>query len=261
MAFESRFVCKIEGCPNPPHRYPNGAKAAYCKTHLRFRKGKYRGDIHVTGPMSLVLAHLLERKQSGAPFALLPQGTDRRTIKALIQRDWIYSGDKGAHLYTITGRGQKALEACAGVLCRRDGICPRCGERERHVRKSGIVDAYCLTCARAVAAEKQVKHGRRVNPERGCSRCGNKPLLRYGSGQYSTYCADCEQERQRIKYQKRRLQEWEIAHTGQGVPLCAHCHAKPVRVFANSISSYCRDCSPIMARRWKLRRAMRKVYV
>lgn len=262
MAFESRFVCKIDGCSNPPHRYPSGAKAAYCKEHIRFRKGKFRGEIHMTGPMSVVLSLLQAALSDDKPFIELPPDTDKRTIKALINRDWIVqSGGLDGKRYKITGRGQKAFAACEGDFNRRDGMCPRCGEHPRNVRGSGKRDAYCKACLSAVAAQKQVKYGRRVNPERGCSRCGNKPLLRYSTGMYSTYCVDCEQKRQRIKAEKRRLKELEIAHTGEGVPLCSHCHEKPVKVFANSISNYCADCIPIMTRRWKLRRVLRKIYV
>lgn len=253
---ETRFNCKMEGCPNPCHRYPNGTKAAYCKTHLRFRKGKHRGDVHVTGPMSVVLLHLRDQKKAGAPFAALPKGTDKRTVTALEERDWIYAGDFTAPVYAITLRGEKALKACEGIINRRDGLCPKCGERPRPITSGGKLAAYCHVCESQRAKEKAARGAAKIDPSRGCSRCGNHPLHRYSTGRYSTYCTACEQARSRAKSQRSTARRRALAQSGGYIKLCPRCNQKPVVVTANAIASYCVDCRRLLHRRWKLRRVL-----
>jgi len=260
MAFESRFICKMEGCSNLPHVYPSGMKAAYCKKHIRFRKGKFRSDIHMTGPMSIVMNLLQAALLADYPFIELPKDTDHRTIKALIDRDWmVQSKGLDGVRYKITGRGQKAFVMCAGDFNRRDGICPMCCEQPRHVRASGKLDAYCKQCLSVVARRKHERHGGRcVNPDRGCSRCGNHPLHQYSSGQYSTYCAACERVRSRLKSRKARETLMTAIRNGEPVPMCKHCHQQPRKVFANSVSSFCPECFSMLSKRRKLRRVLEK---
>lgn len=197
MSRPSTPYCNLDGCGNLKHVYPRGDKAPYCTIHLKFRKGKFRGgEPRMTGPMETIMNHLKASLLADFPFAALPAKTDRRSVTALINRDWIIEsrGLDGLR-YKITGRGLKILDHYTGMQVRHDGICPRCGEHPRHKPKSGRRSAYCLECEKARYQQKKMNGCRFVNPDRGCSRCG-KPIHQYSTGRYSTYCYDCEHERQ-----------------------------------------------------------------
>lgn len=258
MPLPKRTHCKL--CANPVHVYPSGVAAAYCDEHLKFRKGKKRGNQpRITGPMQVVMDCLKASRDAGYPFAALPLVTDHRTITALIARDWIVEsrGLDGLR-YKITGRGLAALGHYESIMNRRDGICPRCGVRKRGVTKNGRRIAYCDECERERCRQKHHRLGRSINPERGCSKCG-KPLHRYTTGSYSTYCTECEAERSRLKAHRDRETGRQIAHGNGDVPLCTRCKQKPVKLFANSISSYCAECLPLIMRKAKLRRKLKSL--
>src|SRR5688500_11913209 len=91
MAYPPRTQCKVDGCDEPPHVWPNGVKASYCQDHIRLRRARKRDGLPTaTGPMLSVLCYLRDMKAADFPFVSLgwPE-VDNRTLDALIERDWI----------------------------------------------------------------------------------------------------------------------------------------------------------------------------
>lgn len=257
-----RTTCKVPGCNEPAHVYPSADRPiAYCAKHMKRRKSKQReGFQTMTGEMQDVLTHMRAMKQQGWAFVELTYPLAHGiTIRGLIDRDWILEspGEDGVR-YRITGRGLKALQAYEKKAQRRDGICPCCGEREKHIRSSGARDAYCLPCLREKAREKRTQGKITGNPNRPCSMCKTNPRHQYSSGRYSTYCHDCEKKRARRKNKKRRRELRESIRNGGPIPLCKECKEKPRRVFANSVSSWCADCGPKVMRKYKMQRALQR---
>lgn len=244
----TRTHCKIGGCDQPVYTYPNGTKASYCKPHLKFRKGVTRdGMPSMTGPMSIVMGILYAAHQADEPFAALPADTDYRTIRALtIERDWIVEvATPSGVCYTLTKRGIDAIKHHDGVICRRDGICPRCQERERHVSKNGRRIAYCLECERARCVDKAARGIAKVKPGRLCSRCKKRSVHQYSGGGYSSYCAHCERVRGRRKTRRERDRILKAVQRGEPAPLCKDCKTQPRQVFTASVSDRCRECNRV----------------
>lgn len=254
--------CRVEGCGAPRHIYPSGIKCQYCQAHMRLRKAKQRtGHATMTGQMLDILRYLSACKAQGFQFAELcypfAHGT---TIKGLVERDWIFAsvGLDGVR-YCITGRGEDALHAYKEAINRRDGICPKCGERPRHVRRSGKVDAFCLECLHDLSRRRrEVLKNHMGNLERPCSRCHKRPRHRYAGGEYSTYCRHCERVNRRCNQRKQRRRTLKAVQAGGPVPLCKKCKAAPCRVYPNSISNYCLACKSMVQRRQKLARTLRR---
>lgn len=254
-----RTHCRIDGCPNPPHVYPSGARSAYCKDHIRLRKGKSRGKENVTYPMECVLRRLRAALEQDHPFLLLDPKVetdfDERTLNTLEDRDWIVAGDKHQPYYRITKRGLNILAKCDVPVLRRDGICIRCGERPRHVNGSGKTESYCYECERARCNEKEARL-RRIPPKKPCRHCKAAPRHQYQpSGTWSDFCADCDRMlRGRRKHRSQSEYREQIRQGLRPVPVCASCKAKPVVLCENSVAHYCADCRPVMTRRWKVKR-------
>ncbi len=259
MPPKARTHCKVEGCGQPVHVFPGGWRCSYCREHMHHRKAKVRdGQPSMTGQMLDVLRYLRAvRGQDGGMVPLAYPLAHGITLHHLIDRDWIV---EDAGYYGITGRGLKALALYEPRRNRSDGVCPRCGQRPRHVRSSGMSDAYCLECLRARGRKRTAEHRNQGDPDRMCSRCHEKPRHRYSGGHVSTYCADCERERSNAKSRRAKANLLNDIRAGAPVPLCQHCKQKPRRVFANSISNYCADCGPRLMRRWKLNRALKHTY-
>lgn len=211
MARTRRTTCKVNGCRNPLHIYPSGVQASYCDAHLYLRKHTRHGYGTMTGSMREVLAQLdaAQDDDVGHYFiALDVSGTiDRRTISAMIRRDWIIAshGLDGIR-YKITGRGVKAFKAYSRRLRRLDGICPECGKRARHVRRTGVIDSYCVECGRAISNRKRKRIALTMKPGRKCSCCKERPPHRYPGGTYSTYCCECESRLTRERRARRKQQ-------------------------------------------------------
>src|SRR5690606_26193189 len=111
----------------------------------------------MTGQMLDVLRYLRAIQQQECDWCELTYPLAHGlTISHLLQRDWIFesAGLDGVR-YKITGRGLQALKAYEMPTQRRDGLCPRCGENERHVSSSGRRVAYCLNCERERGREKR----------------------------------------------------------------------------------------------------------
>ena len=254
----AKTTCRAEGCNNPRHVYPSSALAIYCDQHLYLKSKHRKGEDVMTGPMRDVLHFLLDYKRAGYPFQELGYPAVRaRTLKSLYQRDWIdqSKGIDDTTKYAITLRGEESLAYYETMINRPDGLCPRCGVAEKHVRSSGIQDAYCIDCLRLRGIEKRARGGDLGNIHRPCSRCKKRARHQYPNGKYSTYCSHCETVNRRRNARKARRRLVASVKAGAPVPMCQLCKIRPRRVFANSISNYCDECRLLAQRKWKLKRA------
>lgn len=258
-----RTHCRIDGCANPPHVYPSGARSAYCADHIRLRKSKSRGKENVTYPMECVLRRLRAALEQERPFLLLdPQAEadlDERTLNTLEDRDWIVAGDQHQPYYRITKRGLNILAKCDVQVQRRDGICFKCGERPRHVNGKGKTENYCYECERDRQNKKQAL-ARRQPPTKPCAYCHEKPRHQYlPSGTWSHYCYEHDRmlRKQRKITASRELREL-IRQGLRPVPTCPRCKERPVVLHPNSVAHVCAVCKPIVERKYKLIRAVAK---
>ena len=258
-----RTHCRIDGCPNPPHVYPSGARSAYCKEHIRLRNGKSRDKVNVTYPMECVLRRLRAALEQDRPFLLLDPKVeselDERTLETLEDRDWIVSGDRTHPYYRITKRGLNILAKCDVQVQRRDGICFRCGERPRYVNSKGKTENYCYECERKRSNEKQARL-RRIKPTKPCRRCKAAPRHQYlPSGLWSDFCTDCDRllRKQRKHTTSRELREL-IRQGLRPVPTCPRCKEHPCVLHPNSVAHACAVCKPILQRRYKFARLVAK---
>lgn len=261
MARPKRIGCKVSGCPNPRHVYPSGVEASYCDDHLYLRKATRKGLANMTGAMRQVLTLLDDAHEAdvGHVFVALnvPKEVDRRTLRALVERDWIIispgiDGDR----YKITSRGAKTLRAYKKKWQRRDGICPRCGKRPRHVRSSGTKDSYCLECLRAISKRKRDLGIQYINTDRLCSRCHKHPLHQYPGGKFSTYCEHCARVNRRKNARKQRRRLFRAIQNGAPVPMCKLCKVRPCVVSANTVSEVCYECRRTQGAKHRRRKAL-----
>lgn len=262
MALPVRLQCKVDGCDNPPHTWPNGVKATYCSDHIRLRRARKRdGLATATGPMLDVMAYLRDMKAAGSPFASLgwPQ-VDNRTLSALIERDWIFEspGHDGVR-YCITARGAEALEIYLPCRKRSDKICPRCNINPRNIRSSGKRDAYCKSCDIAIRTEKRAagKTNGRIN--RPCSRCQKRPRYQYPGGKYSTYCQHCATVTRRRNNRKQQRRLFKQIMAGEiPIPPCSICKESPRELHPNCLSKYCNTCKRKHEETAKYKRVLRR---
>lgn len=221
MARPKRTTCRVEGCRNPLHIYPSGIQASYCGEHLYLRKHVRQGYGMMTGAMRDVMTRLDAAREAdiGHYFIALdvPGEVDRRTIRAMVKRDWIIvsPGTDGIR-YKITSRGVKASKVYSQRLRRADGICPECGVRPKRVRSSGVLDSYCTECGRAISRRKRKRIALTMRPGRKCSCCHENPPHRYPGGTYSTYCCDCESRLARERRARLRKERRQYAALAKG---------------------------------------------
>lgn len=246
MAFPARTQCKVDGCPDAPHIWPNGVKASYCKAHIRLRRSRNRDGLPTaTGFMLSVLRYLRDTKAAGQPF--MPLGwpeVDNRTLTALIERDWIFAspGDDGTR-YCITARGAEALEVYWPRRNRGDKVCPRCNTNPRNVRSTGKRDSYCKSCGSAIAAEKRAAGKNNGRVDRPCSRCNKRPRHQWPGGKYSTYCKHCDAVTRRHNNRKQQRRLFKQVQAGEvPVPLCMSCKKEPRVLHPNCLAKYCQGC-------------------
>ena len=259
-----RTHCRIDGCPHPPHVYPSGMRSCYCKNHIRLRKGKQRGKENITYPMECVLRRLRAALEQDAPFLLLDPAQDRqldeRTLFTLAERDWIVEGDVTESYYRITKRGLNILAKCDVQVQRRDGICPKCGERPKRIDDNGRQLAYCDECERERTRLKTLRQ-RKQTPTEPCAHCYERPRHQYQpSGTWSRYCSVCDpllrkgRKHTTAKERRERIRRGEMP-----IPVCAECKDRPVVLYENSVSHYCAVCLPKVARRWKVKRMYERI--
>lgn len=248
--------CKVPGCGQPRHAYPNGDRASFCDEHLYLRNRRQRDGLPAaSGGVRQLLAYMVECKKAGVDWVPLGWPTvGGRTIQAALDRDWIFQSDgvDGVR-YKLTSRGEDVHLRYQGVRSRRDQICPSCGERERHIRSSGTRDAYCLECLRAVSRRKAARRRNAPHNPRPCPKCRQSDVHVYSSGRAANYCFECESERIRENTRKRRAAELERAHRGEIAP-CARCGERPRVVTTNSVNHYCAECRTQYNRQNRARR-------
>lgn len=147
-----RTQCQVEGCTNPPHVTPAGNRRSYCSEHAPRREHKRRPGLPCMSiNQAQALALINEASKGGSVFAPIP-ACPWQTLRALVRADYIV--EVPAHVpgtdeqwYTITRRGKTALEIYNQPRLRRaDGLCPRCGIRQRHRYSSGRLSDYCEQC-------------------------------------------------------------------------------------------------------------------
>ncbi|MFN8452458.1 MAG: hypothetical protein U0521_28605 [Anaerolineae bacterium] len=242
-------LCAKPGCTESRHVYPGGGVSPYCKAHNGRRRMKQRdGQEPMSGRMMDILEYLLERKAQGELLAELryPQA-QAKSIRLLVHQQRIFRDERLEGVrYGITEAGEAALAPFAQYVNRRDGICPHCGVRPRHVRSSGHKDGWCLECQREQGREERALGIQYVDITRPCSRCGVKPLYQFPGGAYSSYCKDCTRIVRRENARKLRRERFlEYQATGK-LPTCKKCKVKPVRAFPNCLS---RITAPIVTGR------------
>lgn len=252
--------CKAPNCTADRYVWPNGARAVYCRAHLRLRNTKQRDGLpSMTGDMRRILLDLRQCKEAGWPYVRLnPTHYNGRSIAALMARDWVFvSAGADGERVGITGRGLEALEVYLPVRARHDGICPRCNVQPRGVRPNGRIMAYCLACEREYHRIKGARLRRQPGfTDRLCTRCHERPRYRHIGGLGSGYCLECDRERAKRRNARQRRQAAERARAGEIKP-CVRCGLRPRKAFANSVSHYCEVCSPVVHRMWKLNRMLR----
>ncbi len=104
--------------------------------------------------------------------------------------------------YELTPEGLAALAQHRSyiALAPSDPICPHCQQEPRQRLKSGVLDGYCLTCARRIRAESQRARRRRLGiPERSksgiCPRCKeHQRHISPKTGKRMGYCLVCMRE-------------------------------------------------------------------
>lgn len=248
--------CKVPGCTNPRHPYPNGTSASFCDEHLHLQNRQQRKGLPAaSGGILRLLAYLFECKRSGSEWVPLgfPQ-VEAGTLKAALSKDWIFASEGLDGIrYKLTARGEDVHLGYQGIRNRRDQICPRCGERERHIRRSGQRDGYCLECTRAVNRAKEARRRAKPHKPRTCPKCRQADVHVYSSGRAAGYCYVCERERNRENTRKQRAAELERAHQGEVAP-CVHCGQRPRVVTANAVSHYCAECRTQYRRQHRARR-------
>lgn len=179
------------------------------KGHNNYRR---IGDIRITEMQAAVLKFMTDAKKDG--WTALPLDEVRRlTINVLLREGWIFEsvGIDGSVAYIITSAGERAarLGNLPKASHRRDGICPRCCERPRRVRKTGKLAPYCQECESASSRRKYALGVNTVAPDRLCSRCKKRPVLTRASGRTITYCRHCKNvlnRRGKKRWHKQKLE-------------------------------------------------------
>lgn len=201
-----------------------------------------------TIPMLEVLQRLRKGIEIDHPFLYLDD-VHGRTLRSLIQRDWIVKSIAPKNLdrsrYKITGRGLKACEIYEIPPeeydpRRFDGICSRCEERERGYFSTGRIKAYCDDCIKQIQNRKYRLFGHQKK-QGLCPECKMRPKHVMASGEVRSYCQPCRRQKSKEYRQRQYKRERERVARGE-LLLCYRCHKKPRYVTANTVQDYCPDC-------------------
>ena len=202
---------------------------------------RLQGYAPMTAKQLAVLNCLAEAKAQDWPFIPL-EGVHQATINALFDADLIYiSPDCDGVRFKITERGERTRKAYLRPHRRNDKLCPTCGERERHVTRSGRLDAYCLECGNKSKRWAYRFKRPQKNPDTSCSRCHKRARHVYASGRVCTYCLKCKNIRNRRRKRQDRKRDVKLAAVGQ-VKLCARpgC-TRPRHVAPSGVLDWCRE--------------------
>jgi len=213
-------------------------------------KQRKRRDLPLITPrMFAVLVALKAAKDADYPFIHL-DGVDGRTIRALCDssnehsRGWAFEsqGLDGVR-YTITGAGERALKVYAPRLKRGDGICPRCGERPRRIRKrgakAGTPAAYCVACESRMAKRKLELGIQHRRPGQLCPRCHKRTRYVSPSGRIGSYCPHCKKILHNRAHRKERRLLLKRIQAGEHIPCRRAGCDEPRRVSGKTVQDYC----------------------
>lgn len=243
----ARRQCKAYGCSN---QVVGGVASRYCAEHSAEARKKKRGGGVSTNMREAML------QMNSEYFVPVNEAIDPKTIAALLVRDWIIEveGPEG-RLYKITGRGRKALKATT-KRTRRDGICPRCGERPRYTSKGGRRQPYCRSCMRVVGHEYRQTLNRAELGQRPCAKCHERPRHLYPNGTWAHRCEECLRESRRGIDKRNRERKVAAIRAGAPVPICITpgCN-NPRHVTDHDVKRYCVDCW----RLWRQKRMARRI--
>lgn len=195
----------------------------------------------MTRNMMSVLIQLRSAQAFDSPFISLP-GVDPRTISALYERDWITGGSGfDGQRYKITGRGLKALAVYEPQVKRTDGLCPRCSERPRRMRKTGIAAPYCGQCESRMQRRNYVLGLNTPNPELPCCRCRKRSRYIASTGKVYTECRHCKNLRQRRRHKRERRELLARIVAGEHIG-CRKAGCEQQRwVTGKTVQDFCRE--------------------
>lgn len=201
------------------------------------------GFLPITRPMMIVLMQLRKAKALGFPFIPVDK-CDPRTLRTLVKREWIFVSPKhelDEARYKITDLGQRVLTVYLRPVQRTDGICPDCGEKPKHVGKTGYVYGYCIDCNRKKGRRSYQLKGNQLNPEGLCARCKKRPRYQYPSGFVIPYCEKCRSIRRKRERKQKHKNRLKRIRQGELI-LCIRCKAKPIYHTKKTTYDYCHDC-------------------
>lgn len=202
-----------------------------------------------TIPMLDVLKHLRSFHDEYGYLYCSLNDVHGRTIRSLVQRDWIVQGDMkngSGRQYKITGRGVKACKIYEIPPeeydnRRWDGICSRCGQEERSTYSTGNLKPYCDSCMKKMNKRKYALQGYQKK-EGICPMCKKRSKHVMPSGEVRSYCKQCRRKRAK-KYRQAKYKR-ELAQVKAGETLlCYRCHKQPRYVTANTVQDYCEHCT------------------
>jgi hypothetical protein len=204
-----------------------------------FKQSLRRGLPHMTRRMMVVLIRLRIADENDEPFEALAD-VHFRTLRSLLERDWIVD-DPGLDgiRYKITSRGLKALKVYEPQVKRTDGLCPRCCERPRRMRKTGIAAPYCAECGNQMSRRKYRLGLYRLKAEGLCSRCHKRPRFVTTTGRAYSQCRHCKNLRRRREHRRERQQLLKRILAGEHVPCRKQGCDQPVHVFGKTVNDYC----------------------
>jgi hypothetical protein len=207
-----------------------------------------------TAAQMYILLALHEAERDGWPWVYF-DGIDIRVICKLLTRKWIIAspGDDGVR-YRIGRRGIDAMETLHPPVHRVDGLCPRCGEREKYVSASGHLYPYCRECRAEVARGK----ARKPPQSPWCGHCGAQPRHVTRNGRVCHRCADCDRAMNRRTYDRQQRQRRQAIRRGDP-PTCRLCNAAEVHYTERYVYDQCADCLHTQQRRLRFARAWERV--
>lgn len=150
--------------------------------------------------------------------------------------------------YALTPQGEAIYQAFCTGYKRRDGICPRCGERPRTPGNE-----YCRECE-----NERAKAFRVVKP--GLCACG-QPRQQSKNGRYYDECADCLRRKNRERYQAQHAARVAAQAAGRPItcamPGCDNpCYISPS---GRSSKTTCASCANAISRRSNRNRLIRRL--
>lgn len=140
--------------------------------------------------------------------------------------------------YALTAQGEAIYQAFCTGYRRRDGICPRCGERPRTPGNE-----YCREC------ENERARAYRAVPSGLCA-CG-QPRKQSKTGRYYDECADCLRRKNRERYQAQHAARVDAQAAGTPITCCIPGCDNPCYISPSGRSSRttCASCANVISRR------------